>query len=319
MHLNNIEVSIFSQEKTLQEYVVHIEDTNTISCYIPSEAGKNFEVRWRIGSAATHAFSVRCYLDGRPAGHTSGKPGCWGYRTGIRTAINMRRPFQFANLQTTDDDQFLDASRANERLGLISVCFLRVLERRTVGFEPKTLEDVGPVHEETKKISVHCISLGDAHPCQPRRNTKAKTLDTNENPFLNFIFRYKPRDVLKAEGIISSSATIPRANVSLVRARRGPSMPPSTGRVMRPRRAAESPAQGERETKRRKTIPEKKLQDIEFFQSQLGDAQKQVRSIKTKINNARAFRSHPLPVKKEEKPLRFNFSSDDVIDLTLDE
>lgn len=103
--------------KTLPEYGVQQEDNKTVSCWIPSEAGKvrhsitsmvhtttviqEFSISWK-DHAAKWGYSVKCYMDGQNMGRTSCRAGDKGHRIGVRPSDpTIRVLYQFAPLITT--------------------------------------------------------------------------------------------------------------------------------------------------------------------------------------------------------------------------
>ncbi|KAH9933762.1 uncharacterized protein B0H18DRAFT_600894 [Fomitopsis serialis] len=119
----------------------------------------------------------------------------------MRVAKDQRRPFVFAPLALTDDDASpaIDA----ETLGTINVEFAHAIRIGTRPFKNQPIGFVNQtVHERSKKMGAHCVSLDEARPC-PATITHSSTLVDEDVPFYaRFIFRYHSRDFLQAEGIM---------------------------------------------------------------------------------------------------------------------
>ncbi|TFY57657.1 hypothetical protein EVJ58_g6896 [Rhodofomes roseus] len=204
----------------LPEYEVETVDDKTVACYIPSEIGKNFEICWRANTRGErYQTSVICYVDGIGAGATRCMPGkVKSSRWGVRVSADQRRPFKFATLAMTganatfsqvaetlirfaDDD---NAPMGSDKLGTIEVTLSHEIE---TGQEPvrntshKLVNQM--VHERSKKMGLHCVSLDEARPCRLISTQKCSKLVDKSVPFYaRFIFRYRSEDFLRAEGII---------------------------------------------------------------------------------------------------------------------
>ncbi|KAM5537627.1 hypothetical protein V8D89_008705 [Ganoderma adspersum] len=200
-----------SQKERLPEYDIKLdgEDGETIVCYIPSESGKVFQVRWRDHNRphANHT-TMKVYLDGHIAGKTHCPPGSSGKRLGIRTAsADTYQPYQFSDLQTTDDD---GAVWAAEKLGSIELHVVYVHPHaQTAAFRPARFAGTAPVHERSKKAGAHCVALGKAVRMAkgPHTRVKSTPLDRKAGPAAKFVFRYRPVAILQAQGIMPSSAS----------------------------------------------------------------------------------------------------------------
>lgn len=210
MKLLGFHVSIYSDDKRMKEYSVVISpDGKKATCWIPSESGKKFGVKCRDGKSSTiqgRAKSVHVFLDGQRmrkcaylSRHTSVKIG------GVRVADNAKRPFVFADIQTTDEGAELDNSHVRlDKIGTITVNLFLVENRRLVTRTSKNykVQDLPPavLDERTKKAGEHCTSLGSQELCSPSTRYTAD-YNTN-NPDLIFEFYYRPAAVLQAMRII---------------------------------------------------------------------------------------------------------------------
>jgi len=117
-------------------------------------------------------------------------------KSGFSTSSTTIRPFSFAPLQLTDDDAFLDS--ASKDLGEISIQIWRIaVAGINYKWGPAPVEQ--KVHERSKKATSHRVQL-DAEVTRPHRNGRvARRLD--KEPLLTFIFKYRPLELLQANGI----------------------------------------------------------------------------------------------------------------------
>ncbi|KAI0732758.1 hypothetical protein C8Q72DRAFT_882111 [Fomitopsis betulina] len=210
MFFKDWETSVYCDGDMIDEYDFRIVDDETVSCYIPSEAGKNFAVKWR--SDLRMPASAQCYMDGHYMGNSTVEPGRSGARNGIRTDACYKQYFQFASLATTDDDDAADPEDPSiNSIGVIEVRVYRVrfshepyrLDRHP---RPRGVADRTAVHERSKKAGSHCVKLGDGKWCEPLGGTdpgpRRVYIDGIQHPYIRFIFRYQPRAMLQAHGII---------------------------------------------------------------------------------------------------------------------
>ncbi|KAF5349784.1 hypothetical protein D9758_010209 [Tetrapyrgos nigripes] len=104
------------------------------------------------------------------------------------------KPFLFTKLDLTDDDAFLSAS--HQQIGEIKVEFWDAIEVGKGSFS-NTFSEPGKVHERSKKAIGHQISLAEerSYACQTFVDIKKIAL------LATMIFRYRPLDVLQANGI----------------------------------------------------------------------------------------------------------------------
>ncbi|KAH9941780.1 uncharacterized protein BXZ73DRAFT_14533, partial [Epithele typhae] len=203
MHHKDYEIWISCEGTRLPEYDVTPEgnDGKTFGCYIPSESGKTFKIEWLNALSDTHLRYV-ITIDGRDAGGNRCMPGDKGMRWGVRTSPMSRRPFKFAELQTTDED--VSDSVSHAALGEIQVAVSRIrAEVRAVPHTKGKFQPVGPVNERCKKGGVHCTSLGETVRIKKAyTQTYSTPLDPAEGDIAVFIFRYRPLALLQAQGIV---------------------------------------------------------------------------------------------------------------------
>ncbi|THU89705.1 hypothetical protein K435DRAFT_865044 [Dendrothele bispora CBS 962.96] len=180
----------------LQEYDIKIKDSE-VTCWIPSEVGKNFRVRWTIQTDFCVAIDV--YLDGQLS--VSKLRKAWPGKTeggtdGIYTSPTSQKPFLFSRLDLTDDDAYLDTSHT--QIGEIKVVFDEaVVVSHDTGFTPSDFKELGKVHERSKKVVGHQIGLGKEKQIPYEQFSSFRTLRT----LATMIFRYRPIAILRANGL----------------------------------------------------------------------------------------------------------------------
>ncbi|KAH9933774.1 uncharacterized protein B0H18DRAFT_981943 [Fomitopsis serialis] len=192
----------------VDEFDFRIVDDNTVSCYIPSEAGKSFAVRWQ--NDLYIAAAAECFMDGQRMGSSNVDPGERGARNGVRTNGDYKQYFQFAPLATTDDDDVADPDDPMiNNLGVIEVRVYRIRYSHEVfrpnnRHRPQEFAERPPVHERSKKAGTHCVRLGEGKWFEPTAHSGPRRIyiDNRKHPYIRFIFRYQPRAMLQAQGII---------------------------------------------------------------------------------------------------------------------
>ncbi|KAI0345159.1 hypothetical protein BDW22DRAFT_1354051 [Trametopsis cervina] len=196
-------VWITSNNCILEEYKTEIEDENTIRCYIPSQAGDHFQIRWE-DRTRHRASLVACYMDGRPVGGVPSRPNSQGCNDGVPVSESRVKLFTFSSVITTDDEDVADPDGVDVDLGCIQVEFHRIsirLNEDTTDRQYGQVHTVGPVHERSKKLGAHCVSLGEELETQEERSFVAPKL-LDRGPYAIFKFIYRPRELLLARGII---------------------------------------------------------------------------------------------------------------------
>ncbi|KAF8998436.1 hypothetical protein BDZ89DRAFT_1122177 [Hymenopellis radicata] len=180
------------------EEVVHAEDK--VVCWIPSEAGKEFSVHVRHENStvqtATYVYVDGNFLKGLIMDPWSRTPKDTVSIHGMPTSAMTERNLMFAGLQLSDDDGLLGAAVSAE-LGEIKIEHWHVMVGERVAYRTNTYAETGPIHERSKKAVSHRAQLGPQKvvATQTQRNvTKVACL-------LTVIYRYRPLDMLQANGI----------------------------------------------------------------------------------------------------------------------
>lgn len=132
----------------------------------------------------------------------------------MRTSDTTKRLLTFAALQTTDEESYLEEAGLNlNDLGIIELRIFRVrrVERRVqvprnYSHRRKSASTQNKVHERMKKVGMHCVGFSEEIPAEDVSRTSQmwdwKTVD--RQPYVTFIFKYNPLDVLIAKGVAQS-------------------------------------------------------------------------------------------------------------------
>ncbi|KAI0631244.1 hypothetical protein C8Q77DRAFT_195635 [Trametes polyzona] len=312
-----------SEGQRIPEYPMETEGTDekTVACHIPSESGK-------VSGLLVTPYTTSVLNVWLIAGSTSCRPGGSGKRIGVRLTEDTCCPFQFSNLETTDDETALWTANpvALEELGTIQVRVVRIhAQQPTTAFKPTFLASIGAVYERSKKLGAQCVSLGGPVRTKKREKARATPLNPRGGPDAKFIFRYMPPALLQAQGIMPSSSPAPnRAGpVSGKGKSRAGSDQPQTSRILnspRPSKLARMKADLDEASRMSVRI----LQDevIELFDSDNEGV----------LNVSGHGISYGVPgllllsipvqrkpaVRSRIKPEKVEYDPDDVIDLTLD-
>ncbi|KAM5537619.1 hypothetical protein V8D89_008697 [Ganoderma adspersum] len=209
MRVDGCEVWVSCEGQQLPEYDTQSEGDGgkTFACFISSETGKKFALEWQNNSDRdVLKFTVK--LDGIFTKNKWSRPQENDSISGVRVGPTTMQPFQFSQLETTDSDDALHVP-ANADLGTIRVRVCRVKlvsvkKQRPRDFTLK-FHSVGPIHERSKKLGAHCVTLGEAtevrYNLNSRKKWKSEVIDPDEGPLVEFIFRYRPLALLQAQDI----------------------------------------------------------------------------------------------------------------------
>ncbi|TCD61469.1 hypothetical protein EIP91_008404 [Steccherinum ochraceum] len=213
MHFRGFTAEIRPDPKQhkLEEYQVETKG-NSSSCYIPSEAGKHFVIHLEE-RARQFAFSVTLLLDGQKVNRVVCREGKTGLIEGLRVGPGLLQPFKFAPLTLLDDDSLPVHHPSMENMGVITVqiCRTRVSDgppRAQTNFSSE-FSGVGPVNEKSKKAGAHCIGVGEVKQASMATTVYVHNVDPEHAPYATFHFRYRPRDLLRAQRIISATSSQP--------------------------------------------------------------------------------------------------------------
>ncbi|KAI0077352.1 hypothetical protein K474DRAFT_1095085 [Panus rudis PR-1116 ss-1] len=199
---DNFEVQITCDDAPLTEYPTPSSIPRVHSCYIQSEAGKRFKV-----DVSNHAqqcdVEARIFIDGRLLARTVVKSSEHNWADGAQVSTNIVRPFIFSDVEVTDDEARASPDQQNLDLGTIEVHIFRVIVQQEQQWEGQMVyEEIGPIHERCKKIGIHQVSLGEAEQAPSVHHATVQMIDSISSPFQTFVFYYRPRERLQAEGIV---------------------------------------------------------------------------------------------------------------------
>ncbi|KAJ7680828.1 hypothetical protein DFH06DRAFT_1164302 [Mycena polygramma] len=217
LHWKEFTAWITVDDVEVSEYGVEVsEDENTVTCWVPSELGKKFTVNWTNTSASRrHPISGELEMDGTSSGSKIiYKPKTTTYK-GIEEGVCVK-PFMFSSLKLTDDDAFL-GGQSLPKLGLIQLVILPVkVMQRNVPAAVYSLSDI-KIHERSKKGVTQQISVAEPEfHNKPKRQVRSRRTGPN---LATFSFRYRPIDVLRANGIAPPLPQLKRkASAELLRA-----------------------------------------------------------------------------------------------------
>jgi len=195
---------IICDGQDLEEFAMKVEDEKTTSCYISSDAGKTFSIVMKNESDSLVLGS--CFVDGKDAGGLYIDPGEEETSIGYPVDEETVQPYVFVPLVVTDDE-----SVANPRdpvlrdLGTIEVRIHRVTKGAPFQV-PREELSVTVVHERSKKAGTHRVSFAEPVSTARAPFITPNYIDPIDSPYALFRFRYRPRDLLKAQGIINSAA-----------------------------------------------------------------------------------------------------------------
>ncbi|TEB33413.1 hypothetical protein FA13DRAFT_1730435, partial [Coprinellus micaceus] len=206
----------------IQEFQVErSEDSPRVTCWVPCEVGKEFAIGVLVPSArareTNHAFKI--HIDGSKIGLSRNtmsntckyrsKPATRLFSGAVLPDRSTLRPFQFGDLDLTDDEAYLAV--ASEKYGQLAIEV-----RSADGFEsskprkrprkvPSVMkEEHHRIHERVKKGLTHCVKFGAEQPYNGKHSLKLVGAKTE----CTFVFHYRQIGYLVAQGIAPQSAMV---------------------------------------------------------------------------------------------------------------
>ncbi|KAJ7467181.1 hypothetical protein FB451DRAFT_407725 [Mycena latifolia] len=173
----------------------------TVTCWIPSEVGKNFAIHWS-NLSVPGLTGGRVLVDGHNCDGqllAREKRPTSTSMAGVNETTTSLRPFVFASLDVTDDATVLE-SHPDDRIGTIDLEIWKV-KRDDAG--PLTWAGMAAppppkkVHERSKKGATQQISFCDPVFREPAKVVPCKWTER----IVTFSFKYRPLDLLRANGI----------------------------------------------------------------------------------------------------------------------
>ncbi|KAG9314863.1 hypothetical protein JVU11DRAFT_3960 [Chiua virens] len=210
MQVGDHSVHILVDGKELEEHCIEFETPTRMRCWIASEEGKTFSIKWQChAETRTQGGKADITVDGIECAHPTMYPGGLGkgdikVRQGMNTA-SKTHDFMFLRVQLDDDDRLLDKKVPNGfgeisvriRHGTLDIVPLVCQHNRTVP------EVECRFHEKSIKACDHRIGFGPEKP-KAFLGTHVSHLTANDELPLFFIFKYSPLAVLQAHGIVPS-------------------------------------------------------------------------------------------------------------------
>ncbi|TFK92359.1 hypothetical protein K466DRAFT_581975 [Polyporus arcularius HHB13444] len=352
MRTGSCEVWLTCEGQRLPEYCVETSKEGTITCFVPSEAGKEFEVYGQNDYDEILALSIA--FDGSPATALPVDPGKRASSSSLLTSPTSRQRFQFSEIVTTDEEDALERHDA-ARLGSIEVEGFRMRWDKTQETPaPKTFafQPTGRVHERSKKAGTHCIALGapiTVGPVPLGRRWGVAWLD--KSPIVIFRFHYRPLALLQAQEIaplsqpnaLQSQPGASEPDADQLAASQSQSQPqggasqsePGPSRQRADRGSADLQTEGSRPAKRARigsedadTKPDVETpsedddeDELSTLRSSASALQGHLQQLMSKIDRMESKKTRkkarPRGVAKREDPAGVGFVSGEVVDLTL--
>ncbi|EAU83143.2 hypothetical protein CC1G_07825 [Coprinopsis cinerea okayama7 len=186
-----------------------------VTCYIPSEAGKTFQVK--VEAPALHyqhwAFDLSLD-DSSVVVPQSAMPASYGNVAVLSEDLvgpTSSRTFQFSNIQRTVEDRYLlqmmIPRNVSNRLGEIElrICsvdgFAMASSRESRAHRWSNAQSVGRIHERAKKAMDHCIDFGEPRFFRPG----LWAIPFGKRHQATVIFKYRTIDLLVADNIAPRS------------------------------------------------------------------------------------------------------------------
>ncbi|KAJ7933798.1 hypothetical protein B0H13DRAFT_1951990 [Mycena leptocephala] len=201
VHYGGVSCWIDIENSPATEYHAEtFDDQRIVTCWIASEVGKSFSVGWR-NSFLPAATAGHVFMDGNECGGRVlyGPSAVCAKHEGVTDTRTVRQ-FKFSSVTVTDDDAFLAHSSNDQKLGIIEVAIYPI---QVFGFVPvisnsATLPEI-KIHERSKKTVTQQIRLAEPKTLAVPQNAVAHRF--TGPPLVTFVFRYRPLEILQANGI----------------------------------------------------------------------------------------------------------------------
>ncbi|KAK7031205.1 hypothetical protein VNI00_013621 [Paramarasmius palmivorus] len=270
-------------------------ESNQISCWVASEAGKAYEVEFEDKCHKDPVIGT-LYVDGNDCGgwiidqKKALNESALRTFDGILTSATTIAPFKFSTLDTTDEDlNTVD----NPNVGEIKVVIARGEITGESSARDKPAPKPGVFHETSKKGFHHQTSFGEAITIPETYITDFEEIG---EPVATFMFKYRPLAILQANGIAPKPVSVP------------------TNEHGRKRRT--SSTLDDEETK---PIVIDLDDDSAEEAERLQELQKQMDTIRAKQQNRKKGESSRKKAKMEERDVKPEILKGVTIDLTLDD
>ncbi|KAJ6512581.1 hypothetical protein C8R45DRAFT_1087730 [Mycena sanguinolenta] len=195
MRVGDLHVWVSVDEVDLSEFAIEYSaDGKEASCWIPSECGKSFSANWKhTNSSPRNTYNALVSVDGTRCGSESMR-----YR-------DPKHPHIVSGSRNTltDNDDLLNASISPE-FGSVKVVVRDVRKvgpRKSVWHGRKRSFETPVLHERSKKAIGHSVQFGAEFPA-----VNAKSEIEVVQKLATFVFKYRPIELLRAQGIAPLAA-----------------------------------------------------------------------------------------------------------------
>ncbi|KAF9010801.1 hypothetical protein BDQ17DRAFT_1346963 [Cyathus striatus] len=185
----------FADGFPLPEYGIQVDEENhQVSCYVSSEAGKRFSVRWRNLSHLTDTIGD-VFIDGCAVG-TLGIAlhrmlAVTAIKSDVVTSSTTGRPFVFTKINEEDDESDNEESEVGEIRIVMSTA---KMGERAPYQGPDVDDSAGGASKK------HCVKFDKAEACrQPPMRVAVR-----QDKIATFVFKYRPREVLLKKNFFST-------------------------------------------------------------------------------------------------------------------
>lgn len=187
-----------------------------MTCWIPSEAGKKFEIRGEISEPQRRGIKSVAFVDGHECPPWVVHPPWTGtLEFDCLSNQKVKTAVMFKDIDFTDDDSALDNDSGD--IGQIVMKlqrgkFTKVRKARSARSESPSSDTLcapeDKVHERLKKGRRHRVGFGEEQPDQEEQTTYRDDFD--DEPATVFIFNYTSLDSLWAMNVAprTSSQTL---------------------------------------------------------------------------------------------------------------
>ncbi|KAI9446310.1 hypothetical protein H4582DRAFT_2069666 [Lactarius indigo] len=200
----SLNVAVVCDDKELETYDVKQEGTSSLRAFIASEAGKQFKVSFS-NNLTKFEVAIYLYVDGQLVRAACARAGSSGEFLGPYKGACSILHFKFQELQLVDPD--LEDAPVAPEVGTIELRAYRCQRRYVTGPSSKSTHEAlhrGRVSERSKKAGWHHVATGDEIPIGGRANrVKVDYLDPWKGPYASLKVFYRPRELLRAQGIIT--------------------------------------------------------------------------------------------------------------------
>ncbi|KAI5122999.1 hypothetical protein M0805_007621 [Coniferiporia weirii] len=185
-------------------------------CWVASEAGKDFVFAISTRDGAEGNLAVKVDVDGVDTKQL------WLLKSerrvsrirGVNLGKNEIKAFCFSIIELTEetDDEEMAGHFHAPDIGTMTIKFLKAVADEGDATPGQTMKlDDGPIYERCKKGGTHRVRLADRTTRFPeglKHKVHSVTVVDNEPPLAVIHFKYRPREVLQADGIIETATGV---------------------------------------------------------------------------------------------------------------